>query len=730
MTGGGSAGRVRPWLCALLLAGAVVLCYLPALEAGFVWDDDDNVTNNEHLRDLDGLRRIWTDPTANQQYYPLTHTSFWLEHRLWGLEPFGYHLVNVALHALAALLLWRILLMLEVPGAWLAAAIFAVHPLQAESVAWVTERKNTLSAFFFLAAALAGLKALLRAGGPGAGSGQVERDPGRRRWYALCCALFLCAVLAKSVASLLPLALALVLWWKRDRVAWRDLAPLAPLVVIGAAAGLHTAWLEQHHVGAVGPEFTRSPAQMALVAGRAAWFYLGKLLLPVGLTFVYPQWRIDAADPAAWLYPAAALAVLGLLFALRDRIGKGPLTALLYYGVMIFPALGFLKVYFMRYSFVQDHFQYLAGIGPIALFAAGVTSAAGVIERAGRARSAGTAGPLLCRAAAPVLALLLIAPLATLTRQRSSVFRDAETLWRDTLATNPAAWMAHNNLGILLTGRGKVDEALGHLGEALRLRPDLAEIRVSLGAALLEKGEVTQALEHYRRAVELAPGMPSAHLGLGAALERQGAPAQAAGEFEDALRLDPGSAEAHYQLVRLSFRRGDLPRAAPLVEELLRRDPPRARVLALAGEILAAQGRGREAEGRFREAIRFEPASFEGHLGLGVLLAARGDLGEAAASLVRAIGVKPSSAEAHYNLGKVLDLQGRAAEAVTHYRRAVEANPDFAEAHNNLGVDLLLLGDDARGREHLREALRVKPDFREARVNLELSRPGSRRPRP
>jgi tetratricopeptide (TPR) repeat protein len=715
--------RAQAWIGALALAAAVALAYLPALRAGFVWDDDANVTANANLRDRDGLRRIWTESTANQQYYPLTHTSFWVERRLFGLDAFGYHLDNVVLHGLAALLLWRVLLLLELPGAWLAAAIFAVHPLQAESVAWITERKNTLSGFFFFAAAFAGVKAL-GIGGAAAG-GEPAAAPGRRRrWYALCCALFLGAVLAKSVAGLLPPVLALLLWWKRDRLTVRDLAPLVPLTLLGAAAGLHTAWLEQHHVGAVGPEFTRTPAETALVAGRAAWFYLGKLVLPAGLSFIYPRWRLDVADPAGWLYPAAALALIGALGALRGRIGKGPATAALYYGVMLFPALGFLKVYFMRYAFVQDHFQYLAGVGPIALFAAGASALAG------RARGAGAARLPSSRALSAALALLLLAPLVLITRERCGAYRDEETLWRDTLARNPAAWIAHNNLGVLLTGHGRLDEALRHLEEALRLRPDLAEIRVSLGAALLAAGRAAEAGEQYRRAVALSPELPSAHAGLGAALEREGRGAEALAALEEALRLEPEGADLRYRLAGLHLRRGDPARAAVLVEELLRRDPAAPRAHALAGEILAAQGKGREAEAAFREAIRLGPGGFEGHLGLGVLLAARGDLGAAAASLDRALAAKPDAAAAHYNLGRVLDLRGETAEAVRHYRQAIATDPGFAEAHNNLGVDLLLQGQADPGREHLREALRLRPDYREARVNLELSRAGGRAGRP
>lgn len=290
----------RPWVGALALLLGVALCYLPVRHAGFVWDDDGNVTGNVTLRDGAGLRRIWTDPTANQQYYPLTHTSFWLERRLWGLRPLGYHGVNVALHAASALVLWRTLLLLGVQGAWLAAAIFAIHPVHVESVAWITERKNTLSGVLFLAAALAGVRFLGIAPVPRGDGGGAPPRRDRLRWYVLCAALFVCAVLAKSTASLLPVVLALLLWWKAGRLAPRELLPLAPLVLVGAATGLNTAWLEQHHVGASGEEFAHTLAEKFLIAGRASWFYLDKLLFPAELSFIYPRWRIDAGDVLAY----------------------------------------------------------------------------------------------------------------------------------------------------------------------------------------------------------------------------------------------------------------------------------------------------------------------------------------------------------------------------------------------------------------------------------------------
>ena len=266
----------RGWICALLLVVITVLAYQPVWHGGFIWDDDAHVTSPQ-LRSLDGLARIWIQLSATQQYYPLVHSAFWLEHRLWGNSPLGYHLVNILLHAFAALLLARLLQRLKIPGAWLAAAIFALHPVQVESVAWVSELKNTLSGTFYLGAALAYLRF----------------DQSRRRGdHALALGLFLLGLMSKTVIATLPAALLVVCWWQRGRLSWRrDALPLVPFFVTGVAAGLFTAWVERHFGGAQGSEYDFSIVERFLIAGRAIWFYLGKLCWPVNLVFMYPRWR-------------------------------------------------------------------------------------------------------------------------------------------------------------------------------------------------------------------------------------------------------------------------------------------------------------------------------------------------------------------------------------------------------------------------------------------------------
>jgi tetratricopeptide (TPR) repeat protein len=521
--------RARPTLLrALLLLAAVLLAYLPALRAGYVWDDDSYLTGNRLLLSVDGLRRIWLEPTASPQYYPLVFSTFWLERRVFGLAPAGYHAVNVLLHAGVAFLVWRVLARLGVPGAYLAGLLFALHPVHVESVAWISERKNVLSGVFYLLALRAYLRHL------GLRRPEEPERPGRDYWIAL--ASFVCALFSKTVTSTLPVVVVLLAFWRGrplTRGAWLR---LLPFFAVGAAAGLHTGWLERHHVGAQGADWTLTLVERWLVAGRALWFYAGKLAWPQPLVFIYPRWRLDAGSLAQQLYPLAAVAALVVLLLARRRIGNGPLVACLAFGVSLFPALGAFDVYPMRFSFVADHFQYLASIGLIALAAAALVGAAG---RLGLPATAGR-----------TLAIGLLALLATRTALQASCYRDAETLWRQTLRHNPDCWMAQNNLAIVLSRRGDWSEARALWVEAVRLRPDDADSRSNLGYALWRLGEREQAIAQYRLVLGRHPDHEGARFNLAEALAAQGRLAAAAAEFARIVARNPAHLEAQLGLGR------------------------------------------------------------------------------------------------------------------------------------------------------------------------------------
>ena len=351
-----------------LMLGAFVfavtlLAYLPAVRAGFIWNDSDYVTAPA-LQSLAGLWRIWSEVGATEQYYPLLHSAFWVEHRLWGDAPLAYHVVNILLHAGAACLFAAVLRRLTVPGAWLAALLFALHPVCVESVAWISEQKNTLSLVFYLAAALAYLR-----------FHETRSKPA----YYFATALFLCALLSKTTTATLPAALLVVFWWRRGRIEWsRDVRPLIAWFVFAAALGLFSAWVEKNFIGAEGGEFALTLLQRGLLAGRIVWFYLGKLLLPLDLIFIYPRWTMDATLPWQWLFSLGLLALFAVLWRLRGR-SRAPLAVLLLFAGTLFPVLGFFNLYGFLFSFVADHWQYLPCLALLAAAAALLSRAPGFV---------------------------------------------------------------------------------------------------------------------------------------------------------------------------------------------------------------------------------------------------------------------------------------------------------------------------------------------------------------
>lgn len=488
----------------LVFFTALVVVYFPALRGGLLWDDERHLTAVP-LQSLAGLGRIWTEIGSTQQYYPVLHSVFWLQHALWGDATVGYHLATGAFHASAAVLFALVLTRLAVPGAWLAAALFAFHPVHVESVAWISEQKNTLSAALGLAAVLAYLRF------------ESSRRP---LAYAIASAFFVLALLTKTVVATLPAALLVLAWWRRGRLTWREnVRPLTPWLVIGAVAGLFTAWFERVLIGAEGAAFDLTALQRTLLAPHIAWFYLGKLAWPAGLTFIYPRWEIVTASPIVWLPLLAAVVALGLAWRVRAR-SRTWLTILLLFGGLLFPVLGFINIFPFLYSFVADHFVYLASLPILAAAAAGV---AGLPRRTGHC-----------------VALLLVVGLAVLSWRQAGAYRDIETLYRTTLARNPACWMAHNNLGKeLLADPARLPEAVACFRRALELRPAYPEALTNLGLALNNSGRPDEAVPLLRESLRLKPGVYQAHNNLGIALARSGQAETALAEFARAAALHP-----------------------------------------------------------------------------------------------------------------------------------------------------------------------------------------------
>jgi tetratricopeptide (TPR) repeat protein len=611
------SSKFRRAVGAIALIVATMVAYLPAIRGGFIWDDPDYVVNNDNLRSVEGLARIWFVPKSSPQYYPLVHTTFWIEYHLWGLNPAGFHVVNVLLHIAASLLLWRLLTLLHIPGAWLAAAVWALHPMNVESVAWITERKNVLSGVFYFAAAIAYFRF-------------VETDQRRWKLYWIALGLFICALLSKTVTATLPAAILVVIWWKRGRIAWRDVAPLIPFFVIGAGLGLYTAYLEKHFVGATGEriaELNLSVPQRILIAGRVIWFYAWTIIWPQPLVFIYPRWDVDPRIWWQWLFPLAVVVVLLTLWLNRARFGRGPLAAALIYCGTLFPVLGFLNVYPMRFSFVADHFAYLASVGLIVVVSA------------------------LLRAK---LGSVLLIPVAILTFTRCFAYADAETLWRDTLAKNDQSWMVYTNLGNALVAKEQLDEAERLYDSAFQLAPRLHDTLTNVGMMHGYRGRYDAAVLAFLEALQINPGFAPAHYGLGQVYARMERPDDAERELRAAIASAPQYPEANYRLGIILEGRGDIDAAIK----------------------------------HYRTAVTYKPDFPEARFNLGNALIRKRALNEAMHNLMEAVRVKPDYAEAWTSLGGAQLAAGHREEAAASFRRALHLNPNIIPAQRGLEAAL------------------------------------------
>jgi tetratricopeptide (TPR) repeat protein len=680
---------------ALLTICLAIAAYWPALTGTLLWDDSSHVTRPE-LQSFHGLWRIWFDLGATQQYYPLLHSAFWLEHHIWGDAVIGYHLTNVLLHGISAILIALILRRLAIPGAWLAGMIFAIHPVTVEAVAWISEQKSTLSAVFYLSSALLYL--------------DFDRTR-RRKTYWLAFGLFLLALMSKSITATLPAALLVVLWWKRGKLNIKqDVKPLIPWLAVGAGAGLFTAWVERTYIGATGSEYALSIVDRFLLAGRVLWFYPSKIFWPVNLIFIYPRWTIDAGVWWQWLFPLAVFAVAATFGRITPK-NRAPLAAFLFLAGTLFPVLGFLNVYPFRYAWVADHFQYLASLGII------VPLSAGLVRISEHAR--------IQRSLAQGAGALLVAVLGCLTWLQSGTYRNSTTLYTVTLERNPGAWMAHNNLGQeLARNPGRMPDAISHYEAALKIKPDAPEPNNNLGNALLNTpGQEKEAMALFRTALQAKPNYADAHTNLGNALLATGQIQAAIEEHQNAIAIKPDLAEAHYNLANaLRLVPARLSEAVGQYQEALRLDPGMVDAhLNLGSTLSQIPGRSAEAIEEVTEALRLRPDYPEGHYNLGMVLASEdGQLANAVSEFETALRLRPDYIEAHANLGiALLDMPNRKDEAIAHLETAVRLGPQIPEAHYMLGAGLSEIPARVpQAIAEFRTALRLRPKYAEAHYGL------------
>jgi len=558
------------------IVAAVFLIYAPAMRAGFVWDDD-YLLNDRLVKDGDGIARIWLSP-GEYDDFPVARSLLWAQWQIWQNDAAGYHATNIALHALGAVLVWLVLRRLQVTGAWLAGLLFAVHPVNVATVAWISEQKNTLCLVFTALCLLAFL---------------AFEQNGRRRWYATALVLFFLALGSKTAVVMLPALLLGVSWYERGMLTGKTVLWTVPFFVISLAAGLATVWFQQTR--AIGGDVVRPEGLLSRIAtaGWAPWFYALKTVFPANLMMIYPRWELSNPNVLSF--------VPGLLYAtcfvagwfLRKRWGRGPLLAVVAHALMLLPILGVVDMYYSRFSLVSDHLQYFAIPAVIALVVAAIAL---LLQRAGRnAVRVGVGG-----------GLVIACVFGTLTHRRAGVFKNHETLWRDNVKRNPECWIGLGNIAVELAKRGEDTEAVRLLKTAVAIRPDFVKGWNNLGFIHSKIGQSKEAIWYLEQALAAKPEYAEAHKNMGDVLASAGRAEEAEESYLKAIALRPGYAEVHSNY----------------------------------GSFLARRGRMEEALGCFRQAVEVDPYFADAYFNLGAALLETGDTQGALQSFETAASLK------------------------------------------------------------------------------------------
>ena len=616
----------------VLLAAAILaiafLAYIPALHGGFLWDDYTFLKNNWLIHTSDGLRRFWFTAQA-EDYFPLTSSMLWIEWRIWGDHAAGYHAINLLLHAVAAVLVWRVLRRLAVPGAWLAGVLFAVHPVAVASAAWITERKNTLPMVLYLLSLLAWLRF---------DSGRSHHDDttgatNGNRYYLVSLGLFLLALLAKTSGVMLPAVLLLCAWWQRGKITRKDILRSLPFFALALALGLVTVWFQQHNVIRHQDVHPEGWASRVAATGWIIGFYLFKALVPARLCAVYPRWNVNPASPVAFL-PLALIALgFALLWAHRRSWGRAPLFAMSCFVLILLPVLGLVNMSFMKFSLVADHFQYAALVGVCAFVAAVLARASAAVGWRGRM---GAFAIVVC-----------VAALAVLTWSRARLYADEQLLWRDEVVKEPIPWLAWNNLGDVCFRAGRPDQALECFRRSSLLNPKYAVAWLNLGRTNAVTGDAGEALNDYNKAIELMPDFASAYNGRGNVQFHAGKYDLALEDYEKAIQFDPFFADAYND----------------------------------RGNVRVKQGQIADAIRDFDEAIALNPdyaPAFSDRAGAYVRIQ---EFQQALSDSNRAIALDPANADYFNNRGVVYENLKRHELALSDFDRAISLRPGLVNAY-------------------------------------------------
>jgi tetratricopeptide (TPR) repeat protein len=657
--------EVLPWrfiFQVLTIAAAVLWIYQPALRGDWLWDDDVAITANSITQSPTGLWSIWFEPGRELDYYPVVASVQWIQWHLWGMDTLGYHVTNVFLHFVGALLVWRLLSKFKLRFAWLGGLIFAIHPVQVESVAWIAELKNTLSLPPILLAMCVWIDF-------------DERGKPKDYWLAL--GLFLVAMLCKLSVILFPLVILLYAWWRRGRIGWKDLKLSAPFFGVSLVLALITigSGIWEQRFNHTDPSAIPVGGLLARLdaAGLSLSFYFSKSFLPVNLLPIYPKWTVDPSSPIQFLPWLVLGGVMWWLWTKRHGWGRHVLLGLGFFLINLAPCPGFIPdpTNDMAFAWVVDHFLYLPIIGLIGLTVAALGQIGNQLPAPFRACSIGL--------------LAVIMTLLTLESHRhAKIFVNAETLWGYTLRHNPEAWLAHNNLGDVLLEKDRLPEAMEQFEEALRVNPDYAEAHSNLGNALLQTGQLPEAMEQFEEALRIKPDYADAHYNLGNTLLKTGRLPDAMEQFGLALQIKPDYAEAHNNLGFALFQTGRVPEAMEHYEQALRIDSHNASAHYNLGLALLQTGQLPEAREQFEQALEIKPDDAGTHNNLGSVLWKLGERSEAIEQFEQSLQINPRDAGTHYNLGYALERSGRVQEAMEQFEEALQIQPDFTAARNKL----------------------------------------------
>jgi len=649
------------WLTAGAILLLAVAAYIPAVTGRFVGDDKALIIDDARVQSADGLWNIWA-ARGGTTYSPVTTSVFWVQWRLWGTHTAGYHLATLLMHGLAAALVFLTLRRLKVPGALVAAAIFAVHPVNVESAAWICQLKNTLAMVFFLLTILAYLKFERR----------TERLAGHMdvKWYVVSLVLFALALLSRPAVVMLPVVLLGLAWWRRSRVARRDLVRSVPFFALSLGIGLVTMSVRAIGENPIRPEVEGFFTKLA-ISGMAVWFYLYKAVVPLGLSFVYPRWQVDGGAVVSYV-PVVLLAgcFAALWLARKTWWGRPVLAATGYFVIVLFPLLGFFDNSYWSHSLVADRYQYFSLVAVIALAVAG---GAKLFGSPGTQR--GNAGL--------AVAVTGVVVLAALTWHRAGLFADPVAIWQDTVNRNPDSWYTRNGLGgaLLRSERpDRFDRAGEHLARALALTKDEVGVWMNNGVLLYQTGQFRGAVAYCREALRLDQGHVPAHMQIGEALVGLGEYNEAIKHYTEAIRLRPYAVAGYVGL-------------AAALREANRVD---------------------EAVKYLTYALKLEPWNFELHVEMGVALATGERLAESGDAFAAAVAINPDNAYARYCLGRIFNELGRSDEALEHLRICVRLAPDVSGVYFELGRAMKAGGNALAAAEHFAMALQLDPDSDEA----------------